>query len=170
MAKGVWATPFRLNAQSFEPALHSAIHSASRYSTVWLRERDEDISTRAAGPRLQIAQDRLSDFVLKRIALISAAFRTLDAERLFPPVNVDQPQARNLAAAQRIDGTQQQHSVRAQGESRRHLVLTPEKTADIAPRGTPRNTVVFGQNGFADSPPHTRRRPPPPSPLHTKAP
>src|SRR6266403_714126 len=152
MAEGVGATTFRLNAQSFEPALHGAIHSASRYSPVWRRGRDEEISAGAAGPRLQIAQDRLSDFVLKRIALISAAFRTLDAERLFPPVDVDQPQARNLAATQRIDGTQQQHSVRAQRESRRHLVLTPEKTANIGPHWAPRNAVVFGQNGFSDSP------------------
>jgi hypothetical protein len=69
----VGATTFRLNAQNFEPALHGAIHSASRYSTVRLPERHEDISAGAARPRLQIAQDRLSDFVLKGIALISAA-------------------------------------------------------------------------------------------------
>src|SRR5262249_24314996 len=152
MAEGVGATAFRLNAQNFEPALHGAIDSASRYSTVWLPERHEDISAGAAWPRLQIAQDRLSDFVLKGIALISAAFSTLDAEGLFPPVDIDQPQIRHLAAAQRIDGTQHQHSVRAQREHRRHLVLTPEKTADIAPSGAPRNAVVFGQNGFSDSP------------------
>src|SRR5579859_8178626 len=98
MAERVRATTFRLNAQNFEPALHGAIHSASRYSTVRLRERHEDISADAARPHLQITQDRLSDFVLKGIALISAAFRTLDAEDLFPPVDIDQPQARNLAA------------------------------------------------------------------------
>src|ERR1700730_6654079 len=137
MAEGVRATTFRLNAQNFEPALHGAIHSTSRYSTVRLPKRHKDISAGATRPRLQIAQDRLSDFVLKRIALISAAFSTLDAEDLFPPVNVDQPQARNLAATQRIDGTQQQHSVRAQRESRRHFVLTPEKTADVDPRWAP---------------------------------
>src|SRR5690242_19367768 len=143
MAEGVWATTFRLNTQNFEPALHGAVHSASRYSTVRLPERHEDISAGAARPHFQIAQDRLSDFVLKGIALISAAFSTLDAEVLFPTVNVDQPQARNLAATQRIDGTQQQNSVRTQGESRRQLVLAPEKTADIAPGGAPRNAVVF---------------------------
>src|SRR5258708_35231944 len=131
MAEGVGATTFRLNAQNFEPALHGAIHSASGYSTVRLPERYEDISAGASRPRLQIAQDRLPDFVLKRIALISAAFGTLDAEGLFPPVDIDQPEIRRLAAAQRIDGTQQQHNVRAQRETRRHLVLTPEKTADI---------------------------------------
>src|SRR5438552_15512587 len=122
MAEGVGATTVRLNAQNFEPALHGAIHSASRYSTVRLPERHKDISAGAVRPRFQIAQDRLSNFVLKRIALISAAFSSLDAEGFFPPVDVDQPQARNLAATQRIDGTQQQHRVRAQRESRRHLV------------------------------------------------
>src|SRR5262249_47299904 len=99
------------------------------------------------------------DFVLKRIALISATLSALDAESLFPPVNVDQPQARNLATTQRIDGTQQQHSVRAQRESRRHLVLAPEKTADIGPFWAPRNAVVYGQNGFSDSSREARRRP-----------
>src|SRR5258708_35546961 len=106
-----------------------------------------------------MAKDRLSDLLLKGTALIPTAFTTLDAKLFFPPVDVDQPQARNLAATQRIDGTQQQHSVRAQRESRRHLVLTPEKTADVAPRGAPRNAVVFGQNGFSDSPREARRRP-----------
>jgi hypothetical protein len=153
----------RLNTESFESAAHNMPHSKRGHRTTRLLKRHEDIAGRAARPHLQIAQDRLPDFVLQRITLISSALGTFDAERLFAPINIDQQQTRNLAAPQRIDGAQQQNSVSAQRTSCRPLALMPEQPADIAPLRTPRCGVVFRYSGFSDS--SRKARPTPAVPL-----
>ena len=137
------------DAKRLETATYNMPHSRGQYWTMWLLKCHEDIAGRAARPHLQIAQDCFPDFVLQRIALISSALGTLDAERLFAPIDVDQPQTRNLAAAQRIDGAQQQNGMSAQRLSCGLLALMPEQSADIAPLralGSPRSRAYSWTN------------------------
>ena len=76
------------------------------------RQEHVPAGTSGAAP-LQILQDRFAHFILNRVLLDAASLGAAHREDFRAPVKIIQPKTRNLAAAEAIDGIQENHRPRA---------------------------------------------------------
>src|SRR5579859_9917 len=151
VAQCVGAAALGLDSKLPEAAADDLPKSRRTERTIGLAEGHKDISAGAARPSLgQIAQDGFAYFVLQRVSLIPASLGSFDGKRFFAPVKIREPQTRDLAAAQSIDGTKPQDRLRA---DRRNspLSVVPQYPSDIVPRWAFGHAIVLRYCRLSDS-------------------
>ena len=124
--------------------LHGVIHRPLKHPCVGPPSRNKQKPRLAARPAsLQVRQDRFTDLILNRIVLNSTAFGSSHGKGLTSPVEIVEPKPRHFAAAQSVDGQEQENCLGSQGY-RGSVSNGSQHLLNLRPRRCFRRAVVLG--------------------------